>query len=65
MVGFSVLTLTLFALPDDPVIAHVGLFGLCSILVVLGGGMGAYDDARYPWLADVRALLSRERVRTE
>jgi uncharacterized membrane protein YphA (DoxX/SURF4 family) len=43
MVGFSVLTLTLFALPDDPVIAHVGLFGLCSILVVLGGGRWSMD----------------------
>lgn len=27
-------------------------------LVVLGGGMGAYDDLHHSWLADVRALLS-------
>ncbi len=43
MVGFAVLTLTLFGLPDDPVIAHVGLFGLCSILVVLGAGRWSVD----------------------
>ncbi|RCW44098.1 GMP synthase-like glutamine amidotransferase [Halopolyspora algeriensis] len=30
-----------------------------SALVVLGGGMGALDDTEYPWLSEVRALLSR------
>ncbi|MEO7262204.1 MAG: type 1 glutamine amidotransferase [Jatrophihabitantaceae bacterium] len=35
-----------------------------SALVVLGGGMGAYDDDRAPWLPQVRALLA-EAVRTE
>ena len=43
VVGFAVLTLALFALPDDPVIAHVGLFGLCSVLVILGGGRWSLD----------------------
>ncbi|MDQ4035017.1 MAG: DoxX family protein [Chloroflexota bacterium] len=43
VVGFSVLTLALFALPDDPVIAHVGLFGLSSALVILGGGRWSMD----------------------
>ncbi|MDA3626887.1 type 1 glutamine amidotransferase [Saccharopolyspora sp. WRP15-2] len=36
-------------------------------LVVLGGEMGVYDDATHPWLAEVRALLSKavsERVPT-
>ncbi|MGH2386037.1 MAG: DoxX family protein, partial [Candidatus Limnocylindria bacterium] len=41
--GFAVLTLALFALPDDPVIAHVGLFGLSSVLVILGGGRWSLD----------------------
>lgn len=41
--GFAVLTLALFALPDDPVIAHVGLFGLCSVLVVTGAGRWSLD----------------------
>lgn len=39
------------ALPAD-FSAHHGM-------VVLGGEMGAYDDATHPWLADVRALLSK------
>jgi uncharacterized membrane protein YphA (DoxX/SURF4 family) len=42
-VGFAVLTLALFALPDDPVVAHVCLFGLCSALVILGGGRWSLD----------------------
>lgn len=42
-VGFAVLTLAVFALPNDPVIAHVGLFGLSSVLVVLGGGRWSLD----------------------
>jgi len=43
MLGFAVLTLALFALPDDPVIAHVGLFGLCSVLIVTGAGRWSLD----------------------
>lgn len=43
IVGFAVLTLAMFALPDDPVIFHVGLFGLASVLVVLGGGRWSLD----------------------
>ena len=42
-VGFAVLTLAVFGLPDDPILAHVGLFGLCSILVVLGAGRWSVD----------------------
>lgn len=42
-IGFAVLTLALFALPDDPVIAHVGLFGLSSILVITGAGRWSVD----------------------
>ena len=45
IVGFAFLTLALFALPDDPVIAHVGLFGLSSVLVILGGGRWSLDRA--------------------
>lgn len=43
VIGFAVLTLAMFALPDDPVIAHVGLFGLSSVLVLLGGGRWSLD----------------------
>lgn len=42
-IGFAVLTLALFALPDDPIVAHVGLFGLCSVLVVTGAGRWSVD----------------------
>lgn len=28
-------------------------------LLVLGGEMGAHDDARHPWLSDTKALLAR------
>jgi uncharacterized membrane protein YphA (DoxX/SURF4 family) len=45
IVAFVVLTLALFALPDDPVIAHVALFGLSSALVVLGAGRWSIDRA--------------------
>jgi uncharacterized membrane protein YphA (DoxX/SURF4 family) len=41
--AFGVLTLALLALPNDPVIAHVGLFGLCSVLVILGAGRWSLD----------------------
>lgn len=44
-IGFAVLTLALFALPDDPVIAHVGLFGLSSLLVITGAGRWSVDRA--------------------
>lgn len=43
VIGFAVLTLALFALPDDPVIAHVGLFGLSSLLVITGAGRWSVD----------------------
>ena len=56
VVGFAVLTQALFALPDDPVIAHVGLFGLSSVLVVLGGGRWSLDRLV---LAHVGARLKR------
>lgn len=52
VLAFAVLTLAVFALPDDPVVAHVGLFGLASVLVVLGGGRWSVD-----------ALLARRNAR--
>ncbi len=60
-VGFAVLTLALFALPDDPVIAHVGLFGLSSVLVVLGAGRWSLDRAL---LAPVGERIRRGAGRT-
>ncbi|MFB6069070.1 MAG: DoxX family protein, partial [Halobacterium sp.] len=42
--AFLVLTTTLFGLPDDPVLAHVTLFGLTSALFVVGGGPLSVDE---------------------
>ena len=42
-VAFTLFTLTLFALPDDPVLAHLSLFGLVSVLIVTGGGPLSLD----------------------
>jgi len=43
-VAFVVLTTTLFGLPDDPVLAHITLFGLSSALFVTGGGPLSVDE---------------------
>ncbi len=51
-VAFFMLTLTLFGLPDDPVLAHVTLFGMASALVTVGGGPLSLDD-RLATAADV------------
>ena len=46
--AFTMLTLTLFGLPDDPVLAHVTLFGMVSMLFITGPGPLAVDG----WLRD-------------
>jgi uncharacterized membrane protein YphA (DoxX/SURF4 family) len=43
--AFVVLTTTLFGLPDDPVLAHVTLFGLVSAIFTLGAGPLSVDRA--------------------
>jgi uncharacterized membrane protein YphA (DoxX/SURF4 family) len=43
-VAFGVFTLTLFALPDDPVLAHISLFGLATALLITGSGRFAFDN---------------------
>lgn len=58
VVGFAVLTLAVFALPDDPVVAHVGLFGLASVLLVLGAGRSSVDS----WLGARFGGVSRPSV---
>lgn len=42
-VAILMFTTTLFGLPDDPVMAHVSLFGLVSVLVITGGGAYSVD----------------------
>lgn len=42
--AITMFTLTLFALPDDPVLAHVTLFGMASVLLISGSGPYALDN---------------------
>ena len=49
-VGFVLFTTTLFGLPNDPVLAHVTLFGLSSALLVTGSGPYALDSRVVPRL---------------
>ncbi len=58
IIGFVVLTVALFALPDDPVTAHVALFGLSSALVILGGGRWSVDRG---WLQPLGERLRKRR----
>lgn len=58
-VGFLLLTTTLFGLPDDPVLAHITLFGLTSALMVTGSGPYALDRAVVPAL---RSRLASDRA---
>jgi uncharacterized membrane protein YphA (DoxX/SURF4 family) len=48
--GFVMLTTTLFGLPDDPVLAHVTLFGLLSAMLVVGSGNYSLDATVVPRL---------------
>jgi uncharacterized membrane protein YphA (DoxX/SURF4 family) len=48
LVALCMFTLTLFGLPDDPVLAHVTLFGLASALIVTGGGPLSVDRMLEP-----------------
>ncbi|MDS0284168.1 DoxX family protein [Haloarcula onubensis] len=41
--AFVLFTLTLFGLPDDPVLAHVALFGMVSAVFTLGAGPLSFD----------------------
>jgi uncharacterized membrane protein YphA (DoxX/SURF4 family) len=42
--SFVLFTTTLFGLPDDPVLAHVALFGLASAVFTLGSGPVSFDQ---------------------
>ena len=42
-VSFLLFTLTLFGLPDDPVLAHVTLFGIASAVFTLGARPHSFD----------------------
>lgn len=42
--AFLLFTVTLFGLPDDPVLAHVTLFGMASAVFTLGAGPFSIDE---------------------
>lgn len=42
--AFILFTVTLFGLPDDPVLAHITMFGLASAVFTLGSGPLSIDD---------------------
>lgn len=42
-VAFTLFTLTLFALPNDPVVAHLSLYGLVSVVLITGAGPLSLD----------------------
>lgn len=54
--SLALFTLTLFGLPDDPVLAHISMFGLASVLVITGGG---------PFSVDARLQGTYTRIRRE
>ncbi len=47
-IAFLLLTTTLLGLPDDPVLAHISLFGLTSALLVTGSGPFSIDTSALP-----------------
>ncbi|MFC6824694.1 DoxX family protein [Halopelagius fulvigenes] len=51
LTAFLLFTTTLFGLPDDPVLAHVSLFGLVSALLVTGAGPFSVDEWLEYWAA--------------
>jgi uncharacterized membrane protein YphA (DoxX/SURF4 family) len=53
--AFVVFTLTLFGIPDDPILAHITMFGLASAVFVMGSGPLALDRA----LADADSEAGR------
>jgi uncharacterized membrane protein YphA (DoxX/SURF4 family) len=58
--GFVIFTTTLFGLPDDPVLAHITLFGLASALLVTGSGPYALDRGYIPRLHRRLAATPKE-----
>jgi uncharacterized membrane protein YphA (DoxX/SURF4 family) len=61
-VAFVLFTSTLFALPDDPVLAHLSLFGLVSVLIVTGGGPLSLDRRLFATGRDDAVGSDRERA---
>jgi len=61
-IAFGLFTSTLFALPDDPVLAHLSLFGLVSVLIVTGGGPLSLDRRLFATEGDDGVGVDRGRA---
>lgn len=59
--SFVLFTATLFGLPDDPVLAHVALFGMASAVFTLGSGPLSFDRlVGRPALDDDEAVIAAD-----
>ncbi len=58
--AISMFSLTLFALPDDPVLAHVALFGMASVLLITGGGPLSIDRRLSAWARRRKSVTRTE-----
>ena len=61
LVAFGMFVTTLFGLPDDPVVAHISLFGLVSALLITGGGPYSVDEWLQSRLGSASEIIGRER----
>ena len=61
LVAFGLFVTTLFGLPDDPVVAHISLFGLVSALLITGGGPYSVDEWLQSRLGSASEIIGRER----
>ncbi|ERH01420.1 MAG: putative membrane protein [Halonotius sp. J07HN6] len=61
LVAFGLFVTTLFGLPDDPVVAHISLFGLVSALLITGAGPYSVDEWLQSRLGSASEIIGRER----
>lgn len=59
-VAFFMFTLTLFALPNDPVLAHISLFGMVSVLLITGSGPLGIDNKLAGQYPDIETSVEGE-----
>jgi uncharacterized membrane protein YphA (DoxX/SURF4 family) len=62
LVAFGLFTTTLFGLPDDPVVAHISLFGLVSALLITGAGPYSVDEWLKARVQTAKEVATREAV---
>lgn len=60
ILAFSIFTVTLFAIPDEPVLAHVTLFGMVSALLITGGGRLGFDALLTGEVEDIETTAAGE-----